>query len=77
VFGRRRSTPEDELRAAKSLTAAQRRLRAKLDARIGPADGCRWGEVYLYTGGDEGTTRLLVSRDGTVLDSTAWSRERA
>jgi hypothetical protein len=59
------------------LTPAQRKVRDRLHAHVGPADGCRWGEVFMYTQDEGGTTRMLVGRDGTLLDSTAWSRPLA
>lgn len=59
------------------LTPSQARLRDKLGARVGPAEGCTRGEVYLYQREADGTTRILVGPDGTLLERTAWDRPAA
>lgn len=58
------------------LTEAQRLVREKLGAEVQAGDGCRWGEVFMYARGPDGTTRILVAPDGTLLERTAWSRPR-
>jgi len=78
VFGIARKRPESQqAAAAPDLTPSQARLRDKLGARVGPAEGCSRGEVYLYSRDTDGTTRILVGPDGTLLERTAWDRPAA
>lgn len=74
MFGIARKTPENQAAQAPELTPSQARLRDKLGARVGPAEGCTRGEVYLYKREADGTTRILVGTDGTLLERTAWDR---
>lgn len=74
VFGIDRKHPESQAGPAPDLTPSQARLRDKLGARVGPAEGCTRGEVYLYKREADGTTRILVGPDGTLLERTAWDR---
>jgi hypothetical protein len=77
MFGTRRTRASSEdVVEGQRLTAEQRRVRDRLDAYVGPADGCRWGEVFMYSRGPDGTTRVLVGPDGTLLERTAWPRPR-
>lgn len=77
MFGIARKDPEGRATRAASevdLTPSQARLRDRLGARVGPAEGCTRGEVYLYQREADGTTRILVGPDGTLLERTAWDR---
>jgi hypothetical protein len=77
VFGIARKDREGQGGAARTdieLTPSQARIRDKLGARVGPAEGCTRGEVYLYKREADGTTRILVGPDGTLLERTAWDR---
>ncbi len=74
MFGIARNDPESPAAQAPDLSPSQARLRDKLGARVGPAEGCTRGEVYLYKREADGTTRILVGADGTLLERTAWDR---
>lgn len=74
MFGIARKDPESRAGNAPDLTPSQARVRDSLGAHVGPAEGCTRGEVYLYKREADGTTRILVGPDGTLLERTAWDR---
>lgn len=76
MFGLARKSPDEQPDPVPALTPSQARLQEKLGARVGEGDGCSQGEIYLYSRGPDGTTRILVGPDGTVLEHTAWERDR-